>query len=435
MSSELPYTLLAVAFSAYLLHDFSLELRKLIKALIASQIIGDLVFAPWLSELPVYRFMSELQIGDRFYALLVLIGCVLMMDFGFRLVRQPRRCAVIADLVRLNASGKVFILIAVVCKVISLGAAGVLLHPLQALSLQPEALVGMSFLDVIGNTLFPIGLAFYALSSPKPRHGFALFCFVLFGMMSAWKGDMLRLAACYIFALGIFGRDVVRKALVARRLFTFSVAILLLLPIKAQFRGEGYASLDPASFLTYFIGGTSGRLTGGIFQTYCEMTRNIRSRSSPIMYGRYNMQALYLWVPRMLWPGKPRVAAEQVYDYLDLTEEGYGTSFAVTLFGTFYLDFGLGGSLLCSFLLGLAFALMERKHCRLWGSDPTWAGVVAALWLSTAFNMAEAGLPPAVAQFLSCMVTAWLGLTLAKWARVSIPSLGCRSIRNAVVVQ
>lgn len=409
------YYVLATAFCVYLVHDFSLELRKLIKAFIASQIFGDLVFGGWLSELPVYQFMSKLETSDRFYTLLVIMGCVILMDMAYRLFRPLKRRAVAVRPDVLRASGIMFVLVATLCKVLSLAAADVLFHPLQALSLQPEALVGASFLDIVGSTLFPIGLAFWVLSSNKRRHGVALFCILFFGLMSPWKGDIVRMAACYIFALGVFGWRFVREAILGRQSLVFCAAFLLLLPIKTQLRSTAGASFDARTLATYLVMGTSGRVTGGIFQTFCEVTRNIRDHSSPLMRGRYNLQALYLWVPRMLWPDKPRVAAEQVYDYLDLSEEPYGTSFALTLFGTFYLDFGLWGSLVCSFLFGLVLAAAERRLFRLQSPDPVKFFAMAAIWLSLVFFLSEGGLPPAVSQFLACALAAIVALKVAKW--------------------
>jgi len=422
MSSELAYYLMGCGSCIYLLYDFSFELRKLIKAFIASQIIGDMIFAPWLSELPVYRFMTKLETSDRFYALLVVLACVALMDAGFALIRPPRRSVPLVSTLYLRRTGGTFVLIALLCKLTSLAAAGVLFHPLEALSLQPEALVGASFLDVIGSTLLPMGLAFWVLSSDKRRHGIALCCVVLFGMFSPWKGDIVRMAACYIFALGLWGWQFVREAIIGRHALLFCVGVMLFLPIKTQLRSDAAVSLDPPAFATYLVMGTSGRATGGIFQTFAEAARSIRDHSSHLMGGRYNLQAAYLWVPRMLWPDKPRVAAEQVYDYLDLSEESYGTSFAVTVFGTFYLDFGLWGCLLCSFALGLMLSLAERWPARYERTDPIKSYAVAALILSVAFNLGEAGIPPVVSQLLACTVVLFAGLKIAKWASVPTAS-------------
>jgi len=98
---------------------------------------------------------------------------------------------------------------------------------------------------------------------------------------------------------------------------------------------------------------------------------------------------------------------QEIYYYLELTrqkDEPYGTSFAITLFGGFYLDFGLWGSLVCSFLFGGASFLGENflRRWRQSRNDRRLIGYVvfSTVWLSSVFPLCEGGLPPAFTRIL-----------------------------------
>jgi hypothetical protein len=121
------------------------------------------------------------------------------------------------------------------------------------------------------------------------------------------------------------------------------------------------------------------------------------------MSGEYNGQALYMWVPRQIWPSKPRIAAERIYDYLDLTpdlDEEYGTAFSLSVFGTFYVDFGKWMSLFCSFVLGIFLAGGDRLLLRLRQHGGRAGGIkyvtLSTIWLNSVYSLSEAGLPAAV---------------------------------------
>jgi len=447
------YAILALASSVYLLWGLSLRLRSLVKAMMAIQLLGDLFFFPLLLDYPVFRFIKTLSAEDRMHPLLILMGCVFAMDIGAALVGrwgQPRHAAelrkahtrsalananrgVVSSQVKgrgeepmkLNPVstkkiGVILALVAVVAKFLQLYFLGILVEPsvvYAILTWQPERSLGFTFLENIGTALLPIGLALLVMRTKRKPHWLALFPMLAYGSLSPWKGGIVHLLVIYAFTVQQFGWAELRAMILRRSTLVLAFLVLLTFPIKGQFRNLGWAMFDKDTLVEQFVLGTDARLMGGIFQTYAFVVRNVE-RGQPYMGGRYNVQALYLWVPRLLWKQKPRFAAEQIYDYLLLTRQEagpYGESgFAVTVFGTFYLDFGPWGSLICSFLFGGLVALGEKLLTRLKKAPndilKVYAVAFTSVWLHTFFPLSESGVPSAFTEALVGSVV--VGITL-----------------------
>jgi hypothetical protein len=463
------YGILAIASCIYLLRGFTFRLRPMVKAIIAADILADLLFSRLLLDLPVYRFIRSLTAEDRIYPLLVLMGCVVAMDAGAALfaARLPRRRAPEAttsnrgsalpklsrpvetakgnkgpgDLVlkvnekRARQVGTSFLLLALLSRFSGLLLAGILGEGslLDAiLTWQPERSLGYSFLEMAGSTFFPMGLALLVMASKAKRHWMALIAMMLFGFFSPWKSGISSLLIVYGLALYCFDQAELRRLAFKRYTIVLGFALILFIGVKTQFRNLGRADFDAQSIMENVVAVVSGH-TAGIFQSYAYVIGSLE-RGYPLMHGQYNAQAFYLWVPRLLWEGKPRVAAEEIYYYLELTkekDEPYGTAFAITVFGAFYLDFGVWGSLVCSFLFGGASFLGEN-FMRRWRQSRNHVVVVgyvvlSTVWLNSAFALCEGGLPPAFTGILFSSVLG--GAVLLFWSLVkvrqpSVPAVG-----------
>jgi len=447
------YALLAIGSSLYLLWGFRIRLRSLLKAMMAIQILGDLFFIPMLLDYPVFAFIKTLSAEDRFYPLLVLMGCVLAMDLGAWLVSrlgQPRHAASFAaaraghvlrgadqasacpearvraaEPPRLNnvwakQLGVMLVSVAILAKFSELYLLEILDEPsvvYAILTWQPERTLGFTFLENIGTALLPIGLALLVMRSRRKLHWLAFFPMVVYGLLSPWKGGIAHLIVFYAFTVQQFGWSELRAMVVRKSTVVLAFLVLLTFPIKGQFRNLGWAMFDKDTLVEQFILATDARLMGGIFQTYTFVVKNLE-RGQPYMGGRYNVQALYLWVPRLIWKEKPRFAGEEIYDYLLLSKReagAYGeSSFAVTVFGTFYLDFGPWGSVVCGFVLGGLIALGERLLNRLKKARSdllsVYGVVFTSLWLHTFFALSESGVPAAFTELLIASVV--VGFTL-----------------------
>lgn len=447
------YAILALASSVYLLWGLSLRLRSLVKAMMAIQLLGDLLFFPLLFDYPVFRFIKTLSAEDRMYPLLILMGCVAAMDVGAALaakVGQPRHAAALKiagsshvlpeanqALVSSKARGRaeeplklnqvctkqvgvILVLVAILAKFFQSYFLEILNEPsvvYAILTWQPERSLGFTFLENIGTALLPIGLALLVMRTKRKPHWLALLPMLAYGLLSPWKGGIAHLIVIYGFTVGQFGWSELRAMILRRSTLVLAFLVLLTFPIKGQFRNLGWAMFDKETLVEQFVLATDARLMGGVFQTFTFVVRNLE-RGQPYMGGRYNVQVLYLWVPRLLWKAKPRVAGEQIYDYLLLTTQEAGpygeSAFAVTVFGTFYLDFGPWGSLICSFLLGGLVALGEKLLTQLKKAPndilKVYAVAFTSVWLHAFFPLSESGVPAAFTEALVGSVVT--GMTL-----------------------
>src|SRR5437764_11517503 len=80
------YAILNIASVVYLLWGFKIRLRQLLKAMMAIQLLGDLLFFDFLLDYSVFPFIKTLTAEDRVVPVLILMGCVLAVDLGANLV-------------------------------------------------------------------------------------------------------------------------------------------------------------------------------------------------------------------------------------------------------------------------------------------------------------------------------------------------------------
>jgi hypothetical protein len=183
-----------------------------------------------------------------------------------------------------------------------------------------------------------------------------------------------------------------------------SVAIVAIaffsLGIKSQQRAGMLVSLSSTAMTQQALSGASARFMGGIFRAYTVAVREVR-HGWPPLGGTYHSQAALLVVPRALWPDKPHVASEQLYYLLGVTEEDYGTAFAINLYGCLVFDFGLLGCLIGAAVVGVLLQAGDR-------AIPTWRELrrasprgqrwqyFATMWLYLAVPLSEGGIPVAI---------------------------------------
>ena len=468
------YAILNLASAVYLLWGFKVRLRPMLKAMMAIQLLGDLFFFNLLFDYPVFNFMKKLSAEDRIFPLLLLMGCVLAMDVGVSLSSRwfrsgssdsPRKptsaraagssnpaqpaVGAIGDGARLNLNrsvarqlGVILMLLAVVGKFCELYFLDIFNEPsvvYAIMSFQPERSLGFAFLEPMCWSLLPIGLALFVMSTSKKRHWAAFFPMLLLGMLSPWKAAIPHMIVFYGLTVYQFGWVELKRVFTRGGTWAAVAAVLVAFPVKSQFRNTGSALYDWDSMEMEFVTATDARLMGGVFQTYVAVVEAL-DHGAPFMRGGYNVQALYLWVPRLLWKDKPEVAAEKIYDYVGITnaEEPYGeTSFAITVFGSFYLDFGAWGALLASLIFGGSIELMEGSLARMKRGRGGWLGiyclVFTAIFWHTVFALSESGLPSALTEAMidaSAVTTTMLYfLAMRHWWRPVHVSL--RSARLA----
>lgn len=422
------YAVLALASSVYLLWGFKFQLRSLLKAVLALQVLGDLLFFNLVVDVGTYHFVGTLTAQDRFYPLLELVTCALAMDAGAWLFgprwRKLRRTRPPVQLVgkgqtgakRQNAIplkldeglarrvGLTLALLAVISKVLEMLFSGILTGPsviLGILNWQPEMSSGFTFLETIAVTFAPVGAALMVMHAKKKPHGIALVLLMGFGLLSPWKGSMVTLAVEYAFMVYQFGADELRRLIFNGTTAAIALGVLLYLPVKGEFRsGAVQAEMNVDALTDSFVGTTSAYAMGGVFETYVYVMNSLE-RGYPTMGGRYDAQALYLWVPRLLWPNKPDIATEDIYYYLELSkdkDEPYGTAFAITVFGTFILDFGFWGGIISSLLFGGLLTLGERGLAKLRKVRSevirVYGVTLSVVWLCSFPSLSLGGVPP-----------------------------------------
>src|ERR1035437_210437 len=146
-----------------------------------------------------------------------------------------------------------------------------------------------------------------------------------------------------------------------------------------------------------------------------------RVQHSGLLLGRNYMELLYWFVPRFLWAGKPLTWSYQWgYLFAEYTRWGEGDFVATTLFGDFYLNFGLWGLLVGSALIGVIARIAYVYLIELIGTKS--AIVMYAVVLMLLELRLEGGLPEAVELSVTelAAVTVVLAASAVVWRRREI---------------
>jgi hypothetical protein len=298
-----------------------------------------------------------------------------------------------------------FLVTGLLCKLAFLGMAGVLTGQRSLSALTPEDSVGAGGLLLFADFLVPYGFAALRRSGHArwPVLGDIL---ALAGLSFISFSKSLFIYYLVIYGIGLalaWGTRATRRELLGWKLSLLLLIAVANLGIKSQQRSGAILETDAATLAASATAGASARFMGGIYRAYVVTVREVSSGWPPLG-GSYHAQVFLLPIPRVLWPDKPRVASEQLYHLLGVTEERFGTAFSVNAYGALVFDFGIRVALLGAFLLGLLLYLGDRR-IPTWRALRTapkrslwWHGLTTA-WVFQGVTLSEGGIPIALGNF------------------------------------
>lgn len=413
------YTLVAIAVSAVLLLGIRPGAWGFLRFILAVHLIGDVAFGWIWTVMPTYAFMKYIDDGDRIYAAIFLAVAVMLTDVTYRAASWVRHFIANA---RLSAQrpavaaqstvddgwfSSAFLVAGLVCKLIFLGATGVLTGTRALSDLRPSDSIGLGAIVLLGDFLVPYGVAAIrrAGRAPWPVVG-DLLLLAAISFLSFSKAAFITYAVIYGVAYVLAeGTKRTRKEFLNWKSLLIVAMSFLVLGIKSQQRAGMLLDLSSSTMTEQAVAGASARFMGGIFRAYTVAVREIR-HGWPPLGGSYHAQAAALIVPRAIWPDKPHVASEQLYYMLGVTEETYGTAFAINAYGCLVFDFGLAGCLVGAGILGLLLQLGDSQI-------PSWRELrapsrrgqrwhyLATAWLYIAVQLSEGGIPIAIVCLVS----------------------------------
>ena len=413
------YTAVALAVSAFLLVGIRPGAWGFLRFILAVHLLGDVAFGWVWSIMPTYAFMRYIADADRIYAALFLAVAVLLTDLTYRGTQAIRRFVAGGRLgaTRINAEGdassagggfaSAFLIAGLLCKLIFLAGTGVLTGERSLGDLRPSDSIGFGAIVLLGDFLIPYGMAAIRRAGRArwPIVG-DLLLLAAISFLSFSKAAFITYAVIYGLAYVLAeGTRRTRKEFLNWRSLLIVAISFLVLGIKSQQRAGMLLDLSSSTMTQQAVAGASARFMGGIFRAYAVAVREIR-HGWPPLGGSYHSQVAALLVPRALWPDKPHVASEQLYYMLGVTEETYGTAFAINTYGCLVFDFGLGGCLVGAALLGIVLQFGDSQI-------PTWRELrgrssrgprwhyLATAWLYIAVQLSEGGIPIAIV----CLVT------------------------------
>jgi hypothetical protein len=414
------YTAVAIAVSAVLLLGIRPGAWGFLRFILAVHLLGDAAFGWFWTVVPTYAFMKYIDDADRIYAAVFLGVAVVLTDLTYRAAQAIRRFVAQGRLGNASTSvvpdegtstdggfSSAFLVAGLLCKLIFLGATGVLTGQRALNELRPSDSIGLGAIVLLGDFLVPYGVAAMrrAGRAPWPVVG-DLLLLAAISFLSFSKAAFITYAVIYGVAYVMAeGTRRTRKEFLNWKSLVIVGLSFLVLGIKSQQRAGMLLDLSSSTMTEQAAAGASARFMGGIFRAYTVAVREIR-HGWPPLGGSYHSQAAALVIPRALWPDKPHVAAEQLYYMLGVTEETYGTAFAINTYGCLVFDFGLAGCLVGAAILGLLLQLGDSQI-------PSWRELrapsrrglrwhyFATAWLYVAVQLSEGGIPIAIVCLLA----------------------------------
>ena len=414
------FTTAGIAVTAVLLIGIRPGAWGVLRLILAVHLVGDLVFGWVWAIMPTYAFMRFINDPDRIYAALFLAVAVVITDLTYRVSRRFGKVVVgrlgsTADPAPVTPStnsgfASAFLVAGLVCKLIFLGATGVLTGARALADLRPSDSIGLGAVVLLSDFLIPYGVAALRRSgrAPWPIIG-DLFILAAISFLSFSKAAFITYVLVYgmAYMLAEGWRRTRKEFFTWKSLVVVAIAFLSL-GIKSQQRSGMLVSLSSDVMAEQARSGASARFMGGIFRAYTVAVREVR-HGWPPLGGSYHAQAALLVIPRALWPDKPHVAAEQLYYLLGVTEEAYGTAFAINMYGCLIFDFGLVGCLVGAAVIGVLLQLGDRfipswrELGRASPRGPRWH-YFATMWLYIAVALSEGGIPVAIVSVIALTV-------------------------------
>jgi hypothetical protein len=444
------YTVVALAVSAVMLLGIRPGAWGFLRFILAVHLLGDVAFGWFWTIVPTYAFMKYIDDADRTYAAVFLAVAVVLTDLSYRGTHAIRRyvaesrlsdasTSVVSDEGTSTSGGfsSAFLVAGLLCKVIFLAATGVLSGARALSDLRPSDSIGLGAIVLLGDFLVPYGIAAIRRAGRArwPVAGDLLLLGAI-SFLSFSKAAFITYAAIYGVAYVLAeGTRRTRKEFLNWKALLIVALSFVVLGIKSQQRAGLLLDLSSSTMTEQAAAGASARFMGGIFRAYTVAVREIR-HGWPPLGGSYHTQAAALIVPRALWPDKPHVAAEQLYYMLGVTEETYGTAFAINAYGCMVFDFGLVGCLVGAAVLGLLLQLGDSQI-------PSWRELhapsrrgqrwhyLATAWLYGAVALSEGGIPIAIVSLLS-FVAAYVLIQTTSRAAHSVLVAASAGPREAV---
>ena len=281
----------------------------------------------------------------------------------------------------------------------------------------PADTIGYYGLHSIVNTLIPIGAgAFFGLNFIPVS-----ILFMLTALLSYSKAQALIFFAAYaVYCSYGYGYKATMQKMFSVKILVVIVLMIAVIGFKTATRGgneEGNA-ISNDLLMENAVAAVDARLLGGIHRAYLTVMDEIVSGRMDTMGGRYHLQTLYLWIPSAIWPEKPSVASQELYYYLHVIGEEYGTSFAINPIGFLVVDFGLIGAFIGIIFLGILLRLGEfglisviSTNAKDIDGQTFRAGLVTS-WVMSVQFLSEGGIPPMILGLLVSLVSCVAGYVL-----------------------
>jgi oligosaccharide repeat unit polymerase len=183
-----------------------------------------------------------------------------------------------------------------------------------------------------------------------------------------------------------FDFDKLSYILIVKRYVPIVLILLLTTQVMMVSRSSGYGSLDDFfnsddSTIVSNVDILSASLATtmspeGIIQSYAKMIGYFETH--PFLYGQSSGFLLYFWVPRSIWPEKPKMLGYWMVRATD-SDVGFssGHSASYGFCGDFYADFGMFGAIFFSFGIGLGLKKLEQFRAKRYAEKGT--GLILAV--------------------------------------------------------
>lgn len=401
----------------YLLLGIKLTCKGLFKLILFTQIAFEFLLTNSWQNRSTYEFIKSISGGDHLNAIIFIGLSIVFLDLPAlffnrgKIFRNSFNIKIDQKSPINNRSFAVsMLLFGLGVKLVELASSGILFGR-DVSTYKPEDSVGLYFLS-IADFLIPFSLALlYDPGKSKSRFPILEIVLMLFiSYFSFSKAAILIYLSAYIPALGLlFGIDTVKRIFFKPIIIPLILGIILFFGIKTQQRYNiAELSLQPDVLVEYALDGVGSRF-GLIYRTFIVINREIQVNEKQLLDGYYNSQIFYLWIPRFLWSDKPRVASELLYDYLGVTEENYGTAFAINVFGTFLVDFGAILALCFALFLGFVLYFGDRLIEKLITANASVFRVfISSVWINFSFSLSEGGIPPGFSKAVILMAAYFL---------------------------
>ncbi len=226
----------------------------------------------------------------------------------------------------------------------------------------------LQWLAIPGLAILFVEIARKSYPVVKPLcYGFALFYLAF----QFWSGQR---SAIFLLTISILAwyylPRIARVKIPLARILLGGILALSLVGFVANFRNEFYlgSDFDNAKYFfkqtpleqaekiyTALIKGGKETVISGEFDGFIQTLEAVPDHIG-YDYGHYYTKYLYQWIPRIIWPKKPTIKGE-MREFIEFVPAFDHET--ITMFGMYYLNFGLFGVFICSFVTGIFLGGLE----------------------------------------------------------------------------